>query len=306
MLMLARNLLSRSSYKRRLLPSGNLLHRWQSGVTSPQDAKGADTVVEDPRVLKVDQDDAVLTLTLNRPKQRNALNRSLLEALKTELENASRTPTEIRAIVIQGEGSVVFSSGHDLKELSSLDEEQQRDIFLLCSDVMQLLPNIPQPTIGAVEGLATAAGCQLVAACDLVVGNPMSGYATPGATTIGLFCHTPAVPLVRSIGIKRSMDMLLTGRTVTAPEAMAYGLITHMAANPRREAAKLAEQIAGQSACALQSGKRNLYKQASMESLELAYDLATRAMLENLQTNDAKLGIQSFLKKDNVPEWKHQ
>jgi enoyl-CoA hydratase/carnithine racemase len=276
--------------------------RWHS------DASTADrTAVEhDSRVLKVDQADGVLTLTLNRPEQRNALNRSLLESLKEELEQASQRPSEIRAIVIQGEGSTVFSSGHDLKELSSLDESGQKEVLQLCSDVMQLLPNIPQPTIGAVEGLAMAAGCQLVAACDLVVANPRSGYATPGGTTIGLFCHTPAVPLVRSIGMKRAMDMLFTGRRLSAPEAMEYGLITRMAANPRREAAKLGQQIADQSACAMQSGKQILYEQASTENLAEAYNLASQAMLTNLQTSDAKTGIESFLQKKSTPKWKHK
>ena len=304
--MFAREAIRMLPSKRRFpAPSSVWTLRWHTnGPVAPDDTTNASA--EDTRVLKVDQTEGVLTLTLNRPKQRNALNRSLLEALKAELEQASRVPHGIRAVVIQGEGNAAFSSGHDLKELISLDKEQQRDLFLLCSDVMQLLPNIPQPTIGAVEGLATAAGCQLAAACDLVVGNPMSGYATPGATTIGLFCHTPAVPLVRSIGMKRAMDMLYTGRTITAPEALQYGLITHIAANPRREAAKLARHIALHSASALQSGKRNLYKQASADSLKAAYDIATPAMIKNLETTDAKTGIAAFLQKKPTPEWKHE
>jgi enoyl-CoA hydratase/carnithine racemase len=296
--MLARKFSATLCSKRRV-GINTLGRRWHSELLEADND-------DDSRVLKVDKKDGVLTLTLNRPKQRNALNRSLLESLKEELEKASQNPREIRAIVIQGEGSAVFSSGHDLKELASLDESGQKELFQLCSDVMQLLPSIPQPTIGAVDGLAIAAGCQLVAACDLVIGKPMSGYATPGATTIGLFCHTPAVPLVRSIGIKRAIDMLFTGRTITAPQAIEYGLITKMAANPRREAAKLGRQIASQSACALQSGKQNLYQQASMESLAKAYELATQAMVENLQTDDAKSGIESFLQKKTTPEWKHE
>lgn len=257
-------------------------------------------------ILLTKEENGVLTLTLNRPKQRNALNRKLLELLRKELERASQHPLDIRAIVLQGQGGHVFSSGHDLKELQSLDEAGQRDLLELCSQVMQLLPSIPQPTIAAVDGLATAAGCQLVAACDLAIGNPMSGYSTPGATTIGLFCHTPAVPLVRSIGLKRALDMLYTGRTITAPEAMQYGLITTMAANPQREAAKLAFQIASQSACAMQLGKRSFYQQASADTLQQAYSIAEKAMLENLQTEDSKLGVDSFLQKTGSPKWKHR
>jgi enoyl-CoA hydratase/carnithine racemase len=261
-------------------------------------------------VLLTKEDEGVLTLTLNRPKQRNALNRALLESLQKELERAAQHPRDIRAIVLQGSSvgvtGNVFSSGHDLKELQNLDEAGQRNLLELCCHVMQLLPRIPQPTIAAVDGLATAAGCQLVAACDLAIGNPMSGYSTPGATTIGLFCHTPAVPLVRSIGLKRAMDMLYTGRTITAPEAMQYGLITSLAANPQKEAAKLARQIATQSAGAMQMGKRSLYQQASESSLEQAYQVAEQAMLENLQTQDAKSGMESFVQKKVTPTWEHR
>lgn len=276
--------------------------RWQSAVGGGVDPDRD----HDHGVLLTNEQDGVLTLTLNRPKQRNALNRELLESLRVELEKAADIPRDIRAIVLQGKGNAVFSSGHDLKELMRLDETEQRDLLDLCSHVMQLLPKIPQPTIAAVEGLATAAGCQLVAACDLAVGNPMSGYSTPGATTIGLFCHTPAVPLVRSIGLKRALDMLYTGRTITAPEALQYGLITHMAANPQRQASKLAHQIANQSACAMQAGKQILYEQVSADNLESAYEIANRGMLQNLQTRDACDGIASFLNKQEKPKWNHK
>ncbi len=266
----------------------------------------ADGVDHDTRVLIPEEQDGILTLTLNRPKQRNALNGALLESLRVQLETASQVPRDIRVVVIQSQGNnAVFSSGHDLKEMMSLGGDGQRDLLQLCSHVMQLLPSIPQPTIAAVDGLATAAGCQLVAACDLAIGNPMSGYSTPGATTIGLFCHTPAVPLVRCIGLKRALEMLYTGRTITAPEALQYGLITSLAANPRRQAAKLAHKLAGQSAGAMQAGKQIFYQQASAENLEKAYDLADQGMLQNLQTEDAKAGIESFLQKTAKPEWIH-
>jgi enoyl-CoA hydratase/carnithine racemase len=278
--------------------------RWHSQTSTTSTEK--EQINEDPREVKTSQDqNGVLTLTLNRPKQRNALNLSMLESLRNELDYAATVPREIRVVVLQAEG-LVFSSGHDLKELMFLDKAGQQHIFELCSTVMQLLTTIPQPTIGAVAGLATAAGCQLVAACDLVVGSPRSGYATPGAKTIGLFCHTPGVPLVRCIGLKKALDMLYTGRTITASEALQYGLITHIAANPRREALKLAEQIAGQSSCAMQSGKRAFYQQAEAESLKSAYQLASAAMLENLQTKDAQQGIECFVQKRGVVDWKHE
>jgi enoyl-CoA hydratase/carnithine racemase len=289
--------------RKRVVPKGLLPSETTSAASvtmrwhSPPPTSSTQEVLEDPQELKTSlSDSGVLILTLNRPQQRNALNVSLLESLLTELESAASVPRDVRAIVLQAEGRI-FSSGHDLKELMSLDQAGQQHVFDLCSTVMQLLSGIPQPTICAVEGLATAAGCQLVAACDLGVGDPRSGYATPGAKTIGLFCHTPGVPLVRCIGLKKSLDMLYTGRTITASEAVQYGLITHVAANPRREALKLAVQIAGQSACAMQSGKRTLYQQIEAESLKAAYQLASAAMVENLQTKDAKEGIDAFIGK---------
>lgn len=281
--------------------------RWHSekAASSPT-AKTANEDAGRDLLVEQGQTNGVLTLTLNRARQRNALSRSLLELLHTELEEAAKAPHDIRAIILQAEGNV-FSSGHDLKELRNATQSEQKDVFELCSEVMQLLPSIPQPTIGAVDGLAIAAGCQLVASCDLVVGNPMSGYATPGAKTIGLFCHTPGVPLVRCIGLKKALDMLYTGRTITAFEALQYGLITHVAANPRREALKIAGQIASQSASAMQSGKHILYQQAERSTLEEAYEVASQAMLDNMQTNDAQEGIDAFIeKRDGVPEWKHK
>jgi enoyl-CoA hydratase/carnithine racemase len=253
----------------------------------------------------------VLTLSLNRPEQRNALNRPLLELLQQELLQAS-TSSDVRAIVLRSEGPD-FSSGHDLKELSSTflneeeessSEEEQLELFRLCSDVMKILPSMPQPTICAVQGLATAAGCQLVAACDLAIANPKSGFCTPGVT-LGLFCHTPAVPLVRCVGIKRAMHMLYTGQVITAQEALDYGLITQIKGNARKEAQKVAQQLASQSACAIQLGKRTLHEQASASCLDEAYEIASRAMVENLKYRDARHGIESFLEK-KPPTWKHE
>lgn len=259
----------------------------------------------DGNILKVERNESsgVLTLTLNRPKQRNALSRALLEALREQLSLAAENPKDVRAVILQGEGPV-FSAGHDLRELVA-DPENPAIVFELCSEVMQLLPNVPQPTVAAVEGLATAAGCQLAAACDMVIGSPDSGYCTPGARSIGLFCHTPAVPIVRSVGIKRALDMLYTGRVVSSQEALSYGLVTRLAENPREEAAKIASQVASFSACAVQPGKRTLYQQAGAATIEDAYEIASQAMLINLETKDAIYGIKSFISKKK-PEWEHR
>ena len=153
----------------------------------------------DSDVLLQDVEQGVLTLTLNRPQQRNALNKPLLEALQTTLSGLHYT--DIRAVVIQGSGPI-FCSGHDLRELQAMDKEAHQDLFELCSSVMQLLQTIPQPTIAAVHGIATAAGCQLVAASTLAISGERAKFCTPGVN-LGLFCSTPAVPLVRCIGNKR-------------------------------------------------------------------------------------------------------
>ena len=209
-------------------------------------------------VLLVQQDDlGVLTLTLNRPQQRNALNRQLLLELHTVL---SKIDASVRVIVVQGSGPV-FCSGHDLKELSKLDPSQQEDVFQTCNQVMRSFQEVPQPTISLVNGMATAAGCQLVAATDMAVASFKATFCTPGVN-LGLFCHTPAVPLVRCVGTKRAMDMLLTGRIISAQEALEYGLVSRLVADIETEGPKLAEAIASKSACAVQMGKRIFYQQA--------------------------------------------
>lgn len=257
--------------------------------------------------LLINEDNGVLTLTLNRPRQRNALDKKLLQAFKSELDRASVSPKDIRAVVIQSvKGCPVFSSGHDLKEMMAVDSSEQADLYALCGTITGLLPALPQPTIAAVDGLATAAGLQLVAACDLVVANPTSTFSTPGAKSIGLFCHTPAVSLVRSVGLKQALDMVFTGRPVSAQEALQFGLVTQLAEDPQKDAAELAQLIASKSAAAVQAGKRTLYSQASARSLKTAYEIATDAMIGNLQTSDAKSGIGAFLRKEPQPIWKHE
>jgi enoyl-CoA hydratase/carnithine racemase len=252
-----------------------------------------------PLLLQTQQD-GILTLTLNRPKQRNALNQQLIKSLSDALQNVS-SDDDVRVVVLQSSISEgpVFCSGHDLNELLESSSEEHQAIFQQCSAMMQLLPSIPQPTICAVHGLATAAGCQLAAACDVVLASTRSQFCTPGVTTLGLFCHTPAVELVRCIGIKRSLDMLYTGRVLTAPEALEYGLISRMVANPQKQAQELAQTLASQSACAMQLGKQTVYQQAysSTGSLDEAYGIASQAMVENMKTRDANHCIQSFLEK---------
>lgn len=258
---------------------------------------------EIPTVLQNLDSNGILTLTLNRPDQRNALNRELLQTLNNTLNDAARsvdTAAAVRVVIIQSNG-YVFSSGHDLKELSELSKSDDKtaiqDLFDLCSDTMQLFQTMPQPTICAVEGLATAAGCQLVASCDVVVASSLASFQTPGAT-LGLFCHTPAVPLVRCIGRKQAMDMLLTGRALSANEALSFGLVTRLAKDAQKEAAKMAKAIATNcSAKVLRLGKEILYQQEAQSDIKDAYKIASTAMADNMNLYDAKHGINCFLEK---------
>lgn len=182
-------------------------------------------------------------------------------------------------------------------------DARYKELFRLCSDVMRAIVEIPQPVIAAVNGIATAAGCQLVAACDLAVASPESKFSTPGVE-IGLFCSTPAVSLARAVGKKAAMDMLLTGRMVPAEEALRIGLISHVDDNPEDRALELAEQIASRSGRALAIGKQTFYEQIQMNNIADAYEVASQAMVDGMLSEDANIGINSFFEKRD-PEWKN-
>ncbi|WP_338661561.1 enoyl-CoA hydratase [Pararoseomonas sp. SCSIO 73927] len=261
-----------------------------------------------PVLLREDRD-AVTTLTLNRPAARNGLSLALLDALRAELERIA-ADNAIRCVVIRAEGPV-FCAGHDLKEITAHFGDADgghaffADSMARCARVMQAIPALPQPVIAAVQGMATAAGCQLAAACDLVIAAEEARFCTPGVE-IGLFCSTPAVPLARAVPRKAAMEMLLTGEPIGAEEARRIGLVNRVV--PRAaldgEAAALAARIAGRSALAVQLGKRTFHRQAGLP-LEEAYAAATAAMVENLLAEDAAEGIGAFLAK-RAPEWKHR
>jgi enoyl-CoA hydratase/carnithine racemase len=247
------------------------------------------------------RNDGVALLVLDRPAQRNALSLAMLEALGAALREAE----DARCIVLAAEGPA-FSAGHDLRELAAARAEPDggRAFFArtmaLCSAVMRQVVEHPAPVIAAVEGVATAAGCQLVASCDLAVAAPAARFCTPGVD-IGLFCSTPAVALARNIPRKAAMEMLLTGRWVGAEEARALGLVNRIAEDARGEALALAAQIAGRSAVAIRMGKRGFHAQCALPLAE-AYDEASRVMTENLMAADAAEGIGAFLEKRH-PHW---
>ena len=252
-------------------------------------------------MLLEERADGVLRLTLNRPEARNALSIGLMNALVEALGRAAEDP-EARVVVIAGAGPA-FCAGHDLRELR---EDPRRGtyehIFALCSELMLAIVRLPRPVIAEVQGVATAAGCQLVATCDLALAAEDARFATPGVN-IGLFCSTPMVALTRAVGRKAAMQMLLTGELVDAPTARSLGLVNRVVPRPElREAVDgLARQIAGKSALTVKIGKEAFYRQAELD-LAAAYRYAAEVMTTNMLARDAGEGIDAFLAK-RAPVW---
>lgn len=240
---------------------------------------------------------------LNRPKQRNSLSIELMDEMQKKLNFVAKE-RDIRVVVIKGNGPA-FCTGHDMKELvgENYDIDHYRKIFSLCSKIMQTLHKIPQPVIAQVHGVAMAAGCQLVAACDLAIADSQTKFSTPGIK-IGLFCSTPMVPLSRIIGRRRALDMLFTGRFVTAQEAEKFGLINKVV-DPDKltdETKNWAMGIAQYSRFTLEFGKKAFYSQIDMDERS-AYNFAKEAIAKNCIAEDAQEGMKAFLEK-RKPKWK--
>jgi enoyl-CoA hydratase/carnithine racemase len=246
-------------------------------------------------------------LTLNRPSARNTLSEAILAALTGELAAIAGDRT-VRAVVLTAKGPA-FSGGHDLKELTARrsDADQGRGYFrkimLSCSSMMQQIVGLPQPVIAAVQGTATAAGCQLVASCDLAVASADAKFGVSGINA-GLFCSTPMVALSRNVDRKHAMEMLLTGDLISAEEALRIGLVNRVvAAGTELDAAlTLARKIAGKSAHVVRIGKQAFYRQLEMGLAE-AYRYTADVMVENLMAKDAEEGIQAFVEK-RPPKWR--
>jgi enoyl-CoA hydratase/carnithine racemase len=240
-------------------------------------------------------------LILNRPEKRNALSMNLMGEV-IDLLRTIKKNSEIRIIILQAEGAV-FSSGHDLAEMLEGNVVSYRATFDACTEMMAGIRDLPQPVIAQVQGMATAAGCQLVATCDLAVASREARFATPGVR-IGLFCHTPQVPLSRAIGRKKALEMLFTGRAISAEEAERYGLVNKVVPADRlaAETLILAKNIIQASPLTLALGKQSFYRQVEAEENQ-AYDYAKEMMALNAMTQDAQEGIAAFLKK-RPPEWK--
>lgn len=252
-------------------------------------------------VLAVDEA-GVRTLTLNRPEARNALSMGLMQALTEALLAAGADPA-VRLVVLAAAGPA-FCAGHDLKEMrADPRREAYAAVFARCGDLMKAVVRLPKPVIAKVHAMATAAGCQLVASCDLAVAAETAKFATPGVN-IGLFCSTPMVALSRVVGRKAAMDMLLTGRPVEAAEALAMGLVNRVvpAARLDAEVADLAAGIAAKSPYTLAIGKEAFYRQAEMD-LDAAYAYTAEVMTTNMLAADAAEGIDAFINK-RQPVWR--
>lgn len=259
----------------------------------------------EPLVLAA-QGGQVLTLTLNRPNARNALSEGLMSALQTAL-NSAATDTSIRVVVLAANGPA-FSSGHDLKEMTAHRKDADGGkaafaaVFAQCSKLMQTIVRHPKPVIAQVQGIATAAGCQLVASCDLAVASADAKFATPGVN-IGLFCSTPMVALSRNVANKHAMEMLLTGDMISAADAHRIGLVNRVvpAGKASEHALELARQIASKSMLTVKLGKEAFYRQREL-NLAHAYKLTIDVMVENMLARDAEEGLSAFIEKRD-PTW---
>ena len=248
----------------------------------------------------------IAILTLNRPAARNSLSEALLAALTENLADIA-TDKRVRVVVLAANGPA-FSAGHDMKEMTARRSDPDRgrayfrQLMDACSTMMQAIVHLPKPVIAAVQGPASAAGCQLVASCDLAIASSAAKFATPGVN-IGLFCSTPMVALSRNVSRKAAMEMLLTGDLTGAEEALRIGLVNRVVApgTERDEALKLARQIASKSALTVKIGKEAFYRQLEM-TLADAYRYTSEVMVENMLARDAEEGIGAFIEK-RPPSW---
>jgi enoyl-CoA hydratase/carnithine racemase len=252
------------------------------------------------RNLRVREAGPAARIVLARPEKRNALSldlmRELIEALRAAADSSAR------AVVIEGEG-VCFSAGHDLGEMVGREEPFYRELFDVCTVMMETIHRLPQPVIAKVHGIATAAGCQLVAACDLAIAAEGTRFATPGVK-IGLFCSTPAVPLSRAVGRKRALELLLTGEPIDAATALEWGLVNRVVPAERleEEVGEVVAAIARSSPLTVSIGKQAFYEQIDLDEPG-AYEVTKGVMAANSLVGDAQEGMSAFLEK-RPPTWK--
>tara|TARA_B110000977_G_scaffold190900_1_gene262265 strand:- start:484 stop:1269 length:786 start_codon:yes stop_codon:yes gene_type:complete len=259
-------------------------------------------------ILEITQRDAVTHLTMNSPERLNALSDEMLAALQETLDKLAEDP-DCRVITLSGAGKA-FCAGHDLRQMQAMRQNEDAgaaafaDLFARCTNVMMRIQSMPQPVIAQIHGIATAAGCQLVATCDMAVAAQGTRFGVNGVN-IGLFCSTPMVALTRNIAPKKAFEMLTTGDFIDAERAEELGLINHVVAADALEAetAALADQIARKLGAAVKIGKRAFYDQLGMETAA-AYAHTGAVMVENLSNADTNEGMQAFIEK-RPPDWKH-
>ncbi|CAL8328161.1 unnamed protein product [Boreogadus saida] len=249
------------------------------------------------------QNNGIRRIILNNPRKRNALSLSMLQSLRNDILIDANSD-DLRVIIISANGPV-FSSGHDLKELTSLQgREYHTQVFQACSEVMTLIQDIPVPVIAMVNGVATAAGCQLVASCDIAMVTEKSTFATPGVN-VGLFCSTPAVAIGRAVPRKVAMEMLFTGTPISARDALLHGLVSKVVPEERLEEETLAvaQRICQASQPVVALGKATFHRQMA-QGRDAAYATASKVMVDNLALRDGQEGIRAFIEK-RKPVWSH-
>ncbi|GCB62616.1 hypothetical protein scyTo_0007260 [Scyliorhinus torazame] len=289
-------------------PRAQLLQGWRTAkIVPPAHAQtrfaSEAAAAKCERLTVRKQKDGIRTIILNNPKKRNALSLTMLKSLRSDLLHEAES-NDLRVIVISAEGPV-FSSGHDLKELTSAKGwDHHAEVFAVCTEVMTLLQDIPVPVIAKVNGLATAAGCQLVASCDVAVVSDKSKFATPGVN-VGVFCSTPAVAVGRSLPRKVTLEMLFTGEPISAHDALLHGLVSRVVPEDKLDEVtmKIAGKICETSRSVVALGKATFYKQMALNRNE-AYQIAAQVMVDNLTLKDGQEGILSFIQK-RKPVWTH-
>ena len=255
----------------------------------------------DEQVLLRNDAEGICTLTLNRPDKRNPLSTQMLSALQNTLDDIADDKT-VKVVILAARGPV-FCAGHDLKEMrANTNYNFIHELFLQCSRMMLTMTQLPQPIIAKVHGVATAAGCQLVASCDLAIASESAKFGTPGVTN-GLFCSTPAVAVSRAVSSKHAMEMLLLGDLFSPEDALRFGLINRIVPVQKLDSTVLeyAESIASRSTLTMSMGKGAFYRQLDME-LEDAYTYTSDVMARNMMERDAQEGIDAFLQKRH-PKW---
>lgn len=255
------------------------------------------------KYVETTERNGVRTICLSDSSSRNSLSLEMLKTLVTEIKK-DEDNKDLRSIVLTSVPGKVFSAGHNLKELTAANAKSHKDVFETCSELMRAISQSPVPVIAAVDGLAAAAGCQLVAACDIAVCTERSSFSTPGAN-LGIFCSTPGIPLVRNVPRKSAMYMLFTGFPISSKEAYEYGLVSKVVANDKldEEVRRITDAINTKSRSVVHIGKTFLYEQIALD-ITTAYALGTEKMVNNLKMGDAQEGIRSFLEK-RKPNWSH-